>query len=130
MDILLVDDHAATRQEIACLIEECDDLCVAGQAADGEQGINMAKQLNPDVIIMDLMMPGINGIEATEAVRDVDSQMNIIILSNHTGRNIVDAAFSAGATGYVRKDKAYEELIPAIRAVAKGLKHIGEQVTE
>lgn len=130
MDILLVDDHAATREEMVSLIAEEDDLDVVGQAGDGEEGVRLARELHPDVIVMDVVMPGMNGIAATEAVRASDPDARILALSNHTGSNLVDVVLRAGATGYVRKDRAYEELVPAIRAVASGKQYIGERVNE
>jgi LuxR family maltose regulon positive regulatory protein len=130
MDILLVDDHAATREEMASLIEEEDDLNVVGQAADGERGVSLVKRLHPDVIVMDVVMPGMNGIAASEAIHASHPKAHILALSNHTGGNLVDVVLRAGAAGYVRKDRAYEELVPAIRAVANGEQYIGERVRE
>jgi two-component system invasion response regulator UvrY len=130
MDILLVDDHAATREEMVSLIEEEDDLDVVGQAADGEEGVRLARQLHPDVVVMDVVMPGMNGIAASEAIRASDPKVYILALSNHTGGNLVNVVLDAGAAGYVRKDRAYEELVPAIRAVSSGEQYIGERVRE
>ncbi len=126
MDILLVDDHDATRQEVASLIEEHADLHVVGQTEDGETGVRLAKQLHPDVVVMDIAMPGMNGIAATEALLAHDPGARVVTLSNHTGKHLVEAVFRAGASGYVRKDRAYEELVAAIRAVASGEQYIGE----
>jgi LuxR family maltose regulon positive regulatory protein len=130
MNILLVDDHAATREEMASLIQEEDDLDVVGQAADGEEGVRLARQLHPDVVVMDVVMPRMNGIAATEAVRASEPDSHILALSNHTGAHLVEVVLRAGATGYVRKDRAYEELVPAIRAVSSGQQYIGERVTD
>ncbi len=129
MGILLVDDHTATREELGSLIDEADGLEVVGQAANGEDGVRLAAQLHPDVVVMDVVMPGMNGIAATKAVRASNPDARILALSNHTGAHLVEVALSAGATGYVRKDRAYEELVPAIRAVASGRRYIGERVT-
>jgi DNA-binding NarL/FixJ family response regulator len=128
MDILLVDDHDATRQEIASLIEEHDDLHVVAQAGDGETGVRLAKELHPDVIVMDIAMPGMNGIAATTALRTHDPNVRVVTLSNHTGKHLVESVLRAGASGYVRKDRSYEELVPAIRAVAGGEQYIGEHI--
>jgi DNA-binding NarL/FixJ family response regulator len=128
MNIVLVDDHEATRQEVASLIEEHADLHVVGQAKDGETGVRLAKQLQPDVIVMDIAMPGINGIAATEALRKHDHGACVVMLSNHTGKHLAEAVFRAGASGYVRKNRAYEELVTALRAVAGGEQYIGEYV--
>lgn len=130
MDILLVDDHAATREELASLIETQDDLNVVGQAANGEDGVRLAKELRPDIILMDVVMPGMNGIATTEAVRASLPKVRVLVLSNHTGENLVKVMLLAGATGYVRKDRAYEELVPAIRSVAKDKPYLGEYVRD
>lgn len=130
MDILLVDDHAAMRAEMAALIKAQKDLDVVGNAENGEEGVRMAERLRPDAIVMDIVMPGMNGIAATQAIRANNPTARILVLSNQTGANLVKIALNAGATGYVRKDRAYEELIPAIRAVAQGIQYVGEGVTE
>lgn len=130
MDILLVDDHTATREEMASLLKAQDDLEVIGQAARGEEGVHLAQQLHPDVIVMDMVMPGMNGIAATAAILAHQPQARILVLSNHTGSNLINVVLRAGASGYVRKDCAYEELIPAIRAVATGKQYIGKQVND
>ncbi len=130
MDILLVDDHAAMREELAALLNAQEELKVVGQAANGEDGVRMAKALRPDIILMDVVMPGMNGIAATAAVRASVPETRVLALSNHTGENLVKELLRAGATGYLRKDRAYEELVPAIRAVAAGKPYIGEHVSD
>jgi len=130
MDILIVDDHAATREEIGDLLEGQDDLHVVGAADGGEEGIRLAAELRPDLIVMDVVMPETNGIAATKAVRDANPAIRIVALSNHTGGNLVKVLLSAGAAGYVRKDRAFEELVPAIRKVAAGEQYIGTHVED
>lgn len=130
VNILLVDDHAATREELVLLLNGQEDLEVLGQASNGEEGVRLARELCPDVILMDVVMPGMNGIAATEAVRASVPETRVLALSNHTGKNLVAALTRAGAMGYVRKDRAYEELVPAIRAVARGEQYIGKHVED
>ena len=130
MEILLVDDHVATREEMVSLIKEQEDLDVVGQAGNGEDGVRLAKELHPDVIVMDVVMPGMNGIDATRAIRASNSAVRVLALSNHTGRNLVQVVVDAGAAGYVRKDRAYEELIPAIRAVGNGKQYFGARIRD
>lgn len=130
MDILLVDDHAAMREELASLLEEQDDLVVVGQAANGEEGVRLAKKLCPDLILMDVVMPGMNGIAATQAVKTSLPGIRVLAISNHTGAYLVEILLRAGANGYLRKDRAYEELVPAVRAVAAGKQYVGEGSNE
>jgi DNA-binding NarL/FixJ family response regulator len=130
MNILLVDDHAETREELLSLIAEQKDLAVIGQAGGGKEAVRRAREMRPALIIMDISMPDMNGIEATRAIRASDPDVLILALSNHTGSDLVKATLDAGAAGYVRKDQAYEELIPAIRAAAAGEQYIGTRVNE
>jgi two-component system, NarL family, response regulator NreC len=116
------------RTELASLIQEQDEMNVVGQAASGEEAVQMAKELRPDVILMDVVMPGMNGIVASREIQSALPQTRILALSNHTGRSLVEALLAAGACGYLRKDQAYEELIPAILSVSRGEEYIGEHV--
>jgi DNA-binding NarL/FixJ family response regulator len=126
MDIVLVDDHMETRREIASLINEREDLRVVGEAGDGAEGLRLARTLHPDVVVMDVVMPEMNGITAAAAIRKHFPETKIVMLSNHTGKHLVDILLQAGANGFVRKDRAHEELIPAIRAVAQKEHYIGK----
>lgn len=128
MRVLLVDDHAATREEMRLLIEEQEDLRVVGLVANGKDAIHEVERLRPGLIVMDIVMPGLNGIEATRAIRAAGSNVPILALSNHIGDDLVQAALAAGAGGYVRKDRACEELIPAIRAIAAGKQYLGTRL--
>lgn len=128
MNILLVDDHEATREEMTSLLSEYEDLDVVGQAGDGEEGVRQARELTPDLIVMDVVMPRMNGIEATKAIHAFLPEVPVLVLSNHTGGNFVEIMLHAGASGYVRKDLAYEELVPAIRALEHGEPYIGNGV--
>ena len=130
MDILLVDDHVSTREAICSLIDDQEDMQVVAQADSGAEGVLAARRLEPDLIVMDIVMPGMNGVEATRAIRSSNRDARILTLSNHTGHHLVEAVLEAGASGYVRKDQAYEELIPAIRAVASGRQYIGAHVDD
>ena len=130
MDILLVDDHAPTRREMISLMDGVEGLDVVGEAGGGAEGVQAADRLRPDLVVMDVVMPGMNGIEATRAILASYPETRVLALSNHTGRNLVQAVLDAGAAGYVRKDRAYEELIPAIRAVAAGRNYIGGRLDD
>jgi len=128
MDIVLVEDHVATRTEIASLINELEDLRVVGEAGDGAEGLRLARTLQPGIVVMDVVMPGMNGITAAAAIRKHLPETKIVMLSNHTGKHLVDILLQAGANGFVRKDRAHEELIPAIRSVANKKDYIGQHV--
>lgn len=128
MDIVLVEDHAATRTEIASLINKREDLRVVGEAGDGAEGLRLARTLQPGVVVMDVVMPGMNGITAAAAIKKDLPETKIVMLSNHTGKHLVDILLQAGANGFVRKDRAHEELIAAIRSVANKKDYIGQHV--
>ncbi len=130
MDILYIDDHDATREEVITLIETENDLRVVGRASSGEEGVRLAERLKPDLILLDVIMPGMDGYEAAQVIRANNPSARIIMLSNHTGRQLVKAFMEAGALGYVRKDLAYSDLVHAIRTVAGGGTYIGSRVHE
>lgn len=127
--ILLVDDHDATRHEMVSLIEE-ENFQVIGEASTGEEGVQLAKDLHPGLVIMDIVMPGISGIDAARRILSFDSSTKVLVLSNHSGSMIAKAVLQSGAMGFVRKDYAYEELLPAIKAVIRDEEYIGTRVKE
>lgn len=129
MNILIVDDHREIREEIASLLETELGTPTVTQAETGEEGIDRARSLRPDIVLMDIVLPGMNGIEASKAIRSGLPETQILILSNHSGRSLVEAAVGAGASGYVRKDRAYEDLLPAIRQLISGAKYFGQGAT-
>ena len=128
MDILLVDDHTAAREELASIVEAQEEMNVVGQAGNGEDGVRLAAELHPDIVVMDVVMPGMNGLAASREINASSSQARILAVSNHTGENLVEALLEAGVSGYLRKDRAYEELVPAIRTIASGTQYIGEHL--
>jgi DNA-binding NarL/FixJ family response regulator len=103
---------------------------VVGQAKDGYTTVDLARELSPDVIIMDISMPGLNGIEATRLIHGENPDIKIIGLSMHSAKRYVQEMFKAGARGYLLKDCDFEELIGAIRAVADGGTYFGEEFQE
>ena len=130
MRVLLVDDHSMTRKEMSSLIGEYSDLDIIGEASSAVEAVEKATALHPDVVVMDLVMPGMNGIDATRKISAECGGIQILALSNHSGKHMVQAVMRAGANGYVRKDHAFEELIPAIRCVAGGGSYIGSEVND
>lgn len=130
LDILLIDDHEPTRREVCGLIEGEPDLSVVGQSTNAKEGLDKAEQLEPAVIIMDLAMPGMNGLAATRYLMERHPRSRVVVLSNHVGHDLVQLALAAGAKGYVRKDHAYEELVPAVRAVGEDRHFLGAGLEE
>src|SRR5579862_133038 len=119
MKILLADDHNVLRKGLRRILEEQPDLEVVAEAADGRQAVTMANTLRPDVVVMDIAMPLMNGLEATRQIRRRHPDMNVLILSMYSDENYVVQVLQAGARGYLLKDSAEEDLITAVRTVAK-----------
>ena len=117
MRILIADDHGIVRQGLRALIDAEIDMKVVGEATDGRQAVELARQLSPDVIVMDVTMPALNGIEATRLILTDNPKIRIVALSVHNEGNIVKQFLTAGAVGYVLKTYLFEELSRAIRTV-------------
>ena len=115
--ILIADDHQIVRQGLRFLLEKESDLKVVAEAEDGRTTVRLARELNPGVIIMDVAMPDLNGIEATRQIVAESPATKVIALSMYADRRFVVNMLQAGASGYLLKDCAFEELIRAIRAV-------------
>jgi two-component system, NarL family, response regulator NreC len=118
--ILLADDHQLMRSGLRLLIEQQADLTVVGEAADGREAAALAKSLRPDVAVMDISMPNLNGIEAAHQITQSHPEIAVIVLSMHPDEGYVLRALKAGAKGYLLKDSAESDLIAAVRAVARG----------
>ncbi len=118
--ILLVDDHALLRRGLADLIRYEKDMSVVGEAGDGETAVNAAVSLKPDLVVMDLMMPVVDGVEATRRIKDVLPSTHVLILTTFGTSADVSRAISAGATGAIMKDASTDEQLAAIRTVAAG----------
>ena len=118
--VLLADDHKIVRDGLRTLLEKNPDIIVAGEAEDGREALQMAQKLLPDVVVMDIAMPDLNGIEATRQILADRSTVRIIALSMHSDKRFVSEMLKAGASAYLLKDCAFEELITAIRTVMKG----------
>ena len=126
--ILLADDHAIFRDGLKALIEKQKDLKIVAQAANGKQAIQLANQLIPDLAIIDISMPDLNGFEATKAILKKIPKIKIIALSMHSHRHYIEEMFKAGASAYLLKDCAIDELTRAIRLVMKGQSYISPAV--
>jgi DNA-binding NarL/FixJ family response regulator len=118
--ILIADDHRIMREGLRALLGKQDTFLVVGEAEDGRKAVELATRLRPDVVIMDLTMPGLNGIEATRQIVATNPRVKIIALSIHSDHRFVRQMFEAGATGYLLKDGAFEELARAIHTVTGG----------
>lgn len=118
--ILLAEDHQITRQGLRSLIEKQSDMEVVAEAENGRQAVSLARELMPDVIIMDVTMPELNGMEATRQIKTENQRSKIIALSMHSDSLFVTEMLKNGASGYLLKDCAFEDLIRAIRVVIEG----------
>lgn len=118
--VLIVDDHPFLRDGIATLIERQPDMAVAGEAGDGAEGIARFAELEPDVVLMDLQMPGISGLEAIEAIRKRSPDARVLVLTTYPGDAQVVRCIQAGAAGYLLKNCIRKELLDAIRMVSGG----------
>ncbi len=122
--VLLADDHAVLRAGLRMLLDAQPDMEVVGEAADGEAAVSQARELRPDVLLLDLTMPGAGGLPAIERVRAVAPQTRVLVLTMHEAPAYVRSALAAGAAGYVRKSAADAALLSAIRAVHRGRRPI------
>lgn len=120
IDILIVDDYAVVRQGLRALIDTTSDIQVVGEAADGVTAVDQARTLHPDIIIMDLVMPRLGGIEAIAAIKQADTETRILVLTNFSDEPRVLAALRAGAQGYLLKDAMLTDVLTAIRDVYAG----------
>ena len=118
--ILIADDHATVRQGLKLLIDSQPDMGVVGEAADGNDVLRQAAALKPDIIVMDISMPGMNGLIATRTLKRAQPRVSIVALTRHDDETYLDELLRAGASGYVLKQSAPMEFLQAIRAVAAG----------
>jgi len=129
MRVLLVDDHKIIRDGLRAILEKQPEIDVVGEAADGHEAIECAQKADPDVIVMDVSMRGLNGIDATARIVSERPGIKVIGLSMNSDRRYVLAMLSAGAGGYILKDAASQELIHALRTVAAGHTYLSPEIT-
>jgi DNA-binding NarL/FixJ family response regulator len=127
--ILLADNHVTMRHGLKLLIDSQADMKVVSEASDGQAAIDNAAQVKPDVIVMDISMPGMNGLAATRALRHQQPAIAIVTLTRHSDDAYVQELLRAGVSGYVLKQSAPDELLQAIRAVAKGGQYLDSTLT-
>jgi DNA-binding NarL/FixJ family response regulator len=128
--VLLADDHAILRDGLAALLQAQPDIAVVAHARDGREAIHKAAELKPDVAIMDIVMPELDGIEATRLVRRASPLTQVAILSMYSTSEHIFRAFQAGAKGYLLKESAGAELVTAVRSVHAGRRYLSQKITE
>ena len=130
ISILIVDDHALVRDGIIAMLKNEDDIQIIGEAVDGEEAVAKNNELNPDIIIMDIMMPKFNGLEAAKMIKAQHPGSKIIFLSMEVKEDFISEAIKSGASGYIPKDSNKVILINAIRSVYQGEKYFHSMVSE
>jgi DNA-binding NarL/FixJ family response regulator len=128
MKVLLADDHRIVREGLRSLLEDQGDIQVVGEADNGRAALEMAAEHEPDVVVMDVAMPQLNGIEATRRLMNDQPDTKVVALSMHSDRRYVSEALKAGATAYLLKDGAFDELVTAIRAVVANKVYLSPRV--
>lgn len=128
--IVIADDHRIVRQGLKLLIEKQEGMRVTAEAEDGAEAVRLAAEVSPDLIIMDVSMPVLNGIEATRRIRERHPSIRVVALSMHSDRRFVIETLKAGAHGYLLKDCAFEEMASAIRAVINGKTYLSAEITD
>ena len=127
--ILLADDHSIIRQGLFALLEKQPDIEVVGAVEDGRKASELVRELKPDIVIMDITMPNLNGIDATRKIIEQAPQVKVIALSMHSSQRFVAEMLKAGANGYILKECLFDELIEAIRTVLKGDTYLSHKIT-
>ncbi len=130
MRVFLADDHTILREGLRAILERESDVSVVGEAADGLDAVTRVLALRPDVVVMDISMPGLNGVEATRRIVEALPRAKVIGLSMHADRRYVQAMFEAGAVGYLLKNAASDELLHALRVVVEGRRYVSPALTD
>jgi DNA-binding NarL/FixJ family response regulator len=128
--VILADDHHLVRRGILALLEQADDISVIGEAEDGQEAVTLVEQLKPDVMIIDIAMPRMNGIQATQRVHALGLATQVVILSMHSRPTLVRQALRNGAKGYLLKRSVTEELLLAVRAASRGETYLSPEVSD
>jgi DNA-binding NarL/FixJ family response regulator len=127
--VLLVEDHALVRAGLRALLERAGDIHVLGEASNGQEGVEMTKELKPDIVIMDIMMPRLNGIQAAEHIQNMKLTAQVLLLSMYSEEGLVHQALQSGVKGYVLKTSVSEELLQAVRTVAHGETYLSAAIS-
>ena len=127
--VAIIDDHTLMRHGIRSLLENLEEIAVVATASSGEEAVTLLTTHSPDVFLMDILMRGMNGIEATRWIKEQEPKAKIILLSSEVNKDFIAAGIKAGINGYLPKDSTKETLIAAIRTVMKGERYFSEQIT-
>jgi DNA-binding NarL/FixJ family response regulator len=130
ISVFIADDHAVVRDGLRLLLEAQADMKVVGDAADGRQAVSLVRQLCPDVVVMDIAMPELNGIEATRQIREFCPSTQVVILSMYATTEHIFQALQAGALGYLLKESAAVEVVNAVRAVRAGHRYLCKKIDD
>jgi len=128
--VLIADDHVMVRQGFIVLLNAQPDIEVIGEAADGNEMVEQAESLHPDVVLADISMPNLNGIEATKVIHQRNPEMPVVMITVHTSSSYVVRALRSGARGYVVKNDDFQHVVQAIKAVSEGQRYLSSQVSE
>jgi two-component system response regulator NreC len=128
--LLLADDHKIIVDGLRSLLEKNNAFKVIGQASDGLSAVRLAAELSPDLVIMDISLPGLNGIDATRRILEANSRVKVIALSMHKDGRYIAEALKSGAAGYLLKESAFDELTAAIRTVMKGACYLSAAIAD
>ncbi|MFM8321893.1 MAG: response regulator transcription factor [Chloroflexota bacterium] len=118
--VMIVDDHPGMRMRLGRLLQQAPDIEVVGEAADGPSALHRVGRLDPDIMLLDIEMPGMSGIEVTRALRDQSSRVSVLAVSAHNDRHYIVRLLDSGAAGFIAKDDAPDALVEAVRQVARG----------
>ncbi|MDQ3394363.1 MAG: response regulator transcription factor [Bacteroidota bacterium] len=128
--VLIVDDHALVRDGLCAMFSNLSEITVVGEASSGNEALNKTEAYNPDIILMDIMMPGMNGIEATQIIKEDHPDVKVIFLSMEVTEAFISEAVQVGASGYLPKDSRKNVLIEAITKVAAGGRYFSSSISE
>jgi len=128
--IIIADDHTIVRHGLTRLLQQDSDVEVVAQAQNGHATVELARELSPDIVVMDVGMPDLNGIDATQQILRENSKIKVLALSMHSGRKFVVAMLKAGASGYLLKDCALEELTTALQTIMSGKIYLSPAITD
>lgn len=128
--LLISEDHLLVRAGIRALLEKAGDIHILGEASNGQEAVEMVRELRPDVLIMDIMMPRLNGIQAAERIQELKLPTRILLLSMYSDAGFIHRALQCGVKGYVLKSSVSDELLQAVRAVASGQTFLSAPISE